>query len=63
MKNNNSSKNHIANNLGVFINFNYLQSSKMFTDIKKEDINAFLNIKIEPLEVDPERKWITTWNH
>ncbi len=35
----------------------------MFADIGKEDINAFLNSKIKPLEVDPERKWITTWNH
>lgn len=58
MKNNNSSKSHIAINLKVIVNFNYFQSSKMFADIGKEDINTFLNSKIMPLEVDPERKWI-----
>jgi hypothetical protein len=35
----------------------------MFAGIGKEDINAFLNSKIKSLETDPERKWITTWNH
>ena len=63
MKNNNFSESHIANNLKVILNFNYFQSSKMFADIGKEEINAFFNSK-KPFEVvDQERKWITTWNH
>ncbi len=64
MKNNNSSERHIVNNLKVILNFDdYFQHSKVFTDIGKEEIGAFLNSKIKPLEVDPKKKWITTWNH
>jgi integrase/recombinase XerD len=35
-----------------------------FYDIKKkEQIIAFLDTKIKSQEEDPDKKWITTWNH
>ena len=65
MKYNNSSERHIINNLKVIINFDeYFQSQKILKDINnRQDIISFLDSKIKSVEVDPERKWITTWNH
>ena len=61
MKNNNSSERHIVNNLKVILNFDdFFQHSKALTNIGKEEIGAFLNSKIKPLEADPEKKWITS---
>ena len=35
-----------------------------FYEIKrKEQITQFLDTKIKAQEEDPDRKWITTWNH
>ena len=64
MKNNNSSEMHIVNNLKVILNFDgYFQHSNAFADIGKEDVSASLDSKIKSSGVDPEKKWITTWNH
>ena len=46
----------------------HLQSSLVlivtFYEIKKkEQIIAFLDTKIKSSEQDPDKKWITTWNH
>jgi hypothetical protein len=32
-------------------------------EIKKQDIIKFLDSKVKSPEMDPEKKWITTWNH
>jgi len=64
MKNNNSSERHIINNIKVILNFhNFFQPSKILSEVKEEDIYNFLDSKIKPVELDPEKKWITTWNH
>ena len=64
MKSNSSSENHIINNLKSIINFeNFFQSQKALKEIKKQDIIKFLDSKVKPPEMDPEKKWITTWNH
>lgn len=60
-----SSENHQVNNLKVVIDFaNFLGPDTTFYNInKKEQITSFLNTKIKSYEVDPDKKWITTWNH
>jgi hypothetical protein len=65
MKNNGSSQRHQNNNLNVIIEFsNYLDSNTTFYDInKKEQILSFLDTKIKDLARDPEKRWITSWNH
>jgi hypothetical protein len=43
---------------------NFLGTDVTFYDInKKEQIIAFLNTKIKNSDQDPDKKWITTWNH
>jgi len=65
MKNNGSSERHQNNNLIVMIEFaNYFDSNTTFYDInKKEQIILFLDTKIKDSSIDPEKRWITSWNH
>ena len=42
---------------------NFLIQKKSLKDIKRQDVLNFLDSKIKSSEVDPEKKWITTWNH
>jgi len=65
MKNNGSSERHQNNNLNVMIEFsNYFDSNTTFYNInKKEQILLFLDTKIKDLSQDPEKRWITSWNH
>ena len=65
MKSNGSSERHQNNNLNVMIEFsNYFDSNTTFYDInKKEQILSFLDTKIKDSEKDPEKRWITSWNH
>ena len=60
-----SSENHQVNNLKVVINFaNFLGPDITFYNIgKREQITSFLNTKIKSSDIDPDKKWITTWNH
>ena len=65
MRGNGSSERHQNNNLNVLIEFsNYFDSHITFYDInKKEQILSFLDTKIKDLAKDPEKRWITSWNH
>jgi len=65
MKSNGSSEHHQNNNLKVAIAFaNFLGPGVTFYDVKKkEQIITFLDTKIKSPEQDPDRRWITTWNH
>jgi integrase len=65
MKNNGSSERHQNNNLNVIIEFsNFFDSNTTFYDInRKEQILSFLDTKIKDSEKDPEKRWITSWNH
>jgi hypothetical protein len=65
MKSNGSSERHQNNNLNVLIEFsNYFDSNTTFYDIKdKEQIRSFLETKIKDSVKDPDKRWITSWNH
>jgi len=41
----------------------FLGAQKTFYDIKsKDEVISFLNTIIKDITVDPDKKWITTWN-
>ena len=65
MKSNGCSEHHQNNNLKVAIAFaKFLGINITFYDInKKEQIIAFLDTKIKSSDQDPDKRWITTWNH
>ena len=65
MRNNGSSEHHQNNNLKVVISFgNFIDKDKSFYDInKKEQILEFLNTKVKHYDIDPDKRWITTWNN
>ena len=64
MKQRGSSENHQVNNLKVVMDFGGYLGPLSFYDVKKrEQIISFLNKKIKTLDEDPEKRWITTWNH
>ena len=60
-----SSDNHQVNNLKVVIDFaNFLGPDITFYKLnKREQIVSFLNTKIKSSDIDPDKKWITTWTH
>jgi integrase/recombinase XerD len=64
MREKGSSENHIINNLKVMIEYvNYLDEMKLYDVEKKDYIIPFLNTKIKNGLIDPDKRWITTWNH
>ena len=64
MKDRGSSENHIINNIKVIQDLAALLGPLGYQDIeKKEQILSFLSSKIKDSKLDPERRWITTWNH
>ena len=59
-----SSENHIINNLKIILDLALFLGPQGYESIKKrEQILSFLNKKIKDIKLDPERRWITTWNH
>jgi integrase/recombinase XerD len=59
-----SSENHKINNLKVVLDFAKYLGQKSLHDInRKEQILSYLNGKIKDPVVDPDKRWITTWNH
>ena len=64
MREKGSSENHIMNCLKVVIDYaNHLREINFIDIDKKENIVSFLNLKIKPESLDPDKRWITTWNH
>jgi integrase/recombinase XerD len=65
MKSNGASERHQNNNLKVMIAYaKFLGTDVSFYNVqKKEQIMGFLDTKMKNTEVDPDKKWITTWNH
>jgi integrase/recombinase XerD len=58
------SANHQINNLKVAIMLaNHFRSQSLLSVNSSQQIIDFLDSKKKPLDMDPERKWITTWNH
>ena len=64
MRDKGSSENHQINNLKVIIDFTRFLGPEGFYEITmKDQITSFLNTKIKDDQHDPDKKWITTWNH
>jgi hypothetical protein len=65
MKSNGCSDHHQNNNLKVAVAFaKFLGTDITFYDVnKKEQVIAFLDTKIKSSDQDPDKRWITTWNH
>jgi integrase/recombinase XerD len=64
MQDKGSSENHISNNIKVVLDLAGFLEKMGYQDIeKKEQILSFLNLKIKDSKQDPEKRWITTWNH
>jgi integrase/recombinase XerD len=64
MQDRGSSENHISNNIKVILDLASFLGPLGYQDIeKKEQILLFLNLKIKDSKLDPEKRWITTWNH
>src|SRR5918995_3676063 len=65
MKGNGSSERHQNNNLNVMIEIAlFLGPNITFYDVnKKEQILSFLDTKIKDSSIDPEKRWIISWNH
>jgi len=59
-----TSENYQNQNLKQIINFAiYLGSEKTMYGVKtKDDVITFLNTKIKNADLDPDKRWITTWN-
>jgi hypothetical protein len=63
MKNSGAGDKHINNNLKIVLSLsNYLDPNLSLGEIKGQEIVQFLDSKIKPIELDPDKKWITTWN-
>jgi integrase/recombinase XerD len=65
MKGNGSSERHQNNHLHVMIEYAiFLGPNTIFYNSnRKEQILSFLDRKIEDSVIDPEKRWITSWNH
>jgi integrase/recombinase XerD len=64
IKSNGASDSHLNNILKAIISFSiFLGPDSSFLELRsKEPIIAFLDLRIRSEEVDPDKKWITTWN-
>jgi len=64
MKSNGSSDSHINNTLKTNLLFSeFLGAGVSFHDVRRRgQIIDFLDSKMKNPELDPDRKWITTWN-
>lgn len=63
MKENGASERHQNNNLKAILSYSFYLDSKQLKDVNtKEDVTSFLHTKIKDKEIDPEQKWITTYN-
>jgi integrase/recombinase XerD len=62
---NGASERHQNNCLKAVIAFsNHLGPGMSFYNIQgREQITSFLDTKRKSIEQDPDKKWITTWNH
>jgi hypothetical protein len=64
MKANGTSENYQNQNLKAMIVFANLGPNTNFFDIKsRQQIIAFLDPRIKNTDVDPDKRWITTWNN
>jgi len=63
MKENGASERHQNNNLKTILAFSLILDYKPLIEVdKREDILVFLQSKIKDKNLDPDQKWITTYN-
>ena len=64
MKNNGASESHQNNCLKTNMAFAiFLGPNVTFYDIhRRQEITLFLDTKIKNVDIDPDKRWITTWN-
>lgn len=64
MKDNGTSQNYQKGNLKAMVHFaEHLDLAISFYNVnQQEQIVKFLDTKVKPEQVDPDKKWITTWN-
>ncbi|MBA3977520.1 MAG: hypothetical protein H0X50_04905 [Nitrosopumilus sp.] len=59
-----SSENHKINNLKVIIDYARNLGNVCLCDVnKKSQVTSFLNSRVKDISTDPDKRWITTWNH
>ena len=63
IKSNGASESHQNNCLKINKNAIFLGPNVTFYDIcRRQQIMQFLDTKIKSADIDPDKKWITTWN-
>jgi hypothetical protein len=63
MKDNGTSQNYQKANLKAMIHFaERVGDGTSFFDIDHKQVARFLDTKIKSEQIDPDKKWITTWN-
>ena len=63
VKDNGTSQNYQKGNLKAMVHFaEYIGEAISFYDVDHKQAVRFLDTKIKPEQIDPDNKWITTWN-
>ena len=63
MKDNGTSQNYQKGNLKAMIHFaEHIGAATSLFDIDHKQVLRFLDKKIKPEQIDPDKKWTTTWN-
>ena len=63
MKDNGTSQNYQKGNLKAMVHFaDHIGQGTSFYDLDYKKVIAFLDTKIKPDQIDPDKMWITTWN-
>ncbi len=57
-----SSMTNVGNYLRVLKLFSIELGNKEFKNISREDVLDFLNRRKKSIDVDPDKKWVRTWN-
>ena len=63
MKDNGTSQNYQKGNLRAMIHFaEHVGDGTSFLDIDHKQVARFLDTKTKSEKIDPDKKWITSWN-
>jgi integrase/recombinase XerD len=63
MKDNGTSQNYQKGNLKAMIHFaEHIGEATSFLEVNHKQVVRFLDTKIKHEQIDPDKKWITTWN-
>ena len=63
MKDNGTSQNYQKENLKAVIHFaEHVGEAASFYDVDYKQAVRFFDAKIKSEQIDPDKKWITTWN-